>query len=144
MKIAGRRIVLGLLAASLLTVAGCPAARVEPANSDFRQSRQYAALTVRIETLEAKLNVERQSLAIAQTRADNIERDLQAERNRRQQERLQYDEAIRQNLELKKKLEDVRLDTREIATLRQDVMRLNDLLKQRDAELAKLKGGKPN
>lgn len=134
-----RWVVFGVLSIGLLGVAGCPPATSDPAHEDFAQKRRETEWSVRLETLQAKLDTERQRVVVCQTQADLIRRDLLAERNARQQERIQLDVALRQNDALKKKVDEISSDKREIELLRSDLLRLNELLRAREAELDKVR-----
>lgn len=129
-----------LLAAVAVATTGCvPTGSPDPASAEFLESRRVAELGVRIETLEVKLAEERQRASEAAGRCDAMERNLVAERELRQQERIQYELVVRLKDDLQKRLDLMNSETATLKTLQQDVVRLNDIIKERDAELGRLR-----
>ena len=134
------------LSASLLTAAlmlGCPQpgglSNPETDVAGFRQSRREVELNVTIDTLKAKLDDERIRHVSAMSQIDRLSEELADSQRSRRVEKDQYDIALRLNADLQKKLNEIHSDANQVKTLREDVIRLNKMLRASEAEAAELK-----
>ncbi len=134
--VAGAALLLGTA-----VVAGCAATgNIETAQDQLRESEQVRALTVQVETLKAKLAEEQKQASQANVRADLMQRELAEERELLRQQRETNRVALKLIEDQKAKLDGLHSEAEALKTLRQDVIRLNNMVKERDAELARLRG----
>jgi chromosome segregation ATPase len=146
----------GLLLAGAAGCQNAPPTQVEQQREEHRQSRREAELNAEIETLRAKLDRERVKSTQDQRLADQLTQELTRERNSRRQEKLQLETAVQLHADLTKKLEDTtrqleqtksqldelrKQDDLVINQLRNDLLRHAEMLKDREAEVAKLREG---
>lgn len=129
---------LGLLVTAMLSV-GCTTTTADVGRTEFVESQQVRTLNARIETLNVKLEDERKAASDAAVRADLLDRELTKLRELRRQDQIQQELMGRLLEDQRNKLDAMRIDASAMKTLQEDVVRLNNIIKDRDAELARLR-----